>query len=831
MPAVSACPDQEMLQRLALGKLDPEVVEPLARHCEQCASCIELLHGLRAGDSLLAVLASHGDPRESKSARAISDLIARLKSNPPSGSALRPSKAPERVVKKQSTLQLSSMHTAASIAPDEAEEPAGSSALDFLAPPQAADEIGRLGHYRVLKVLGQGGMGVVFQAEDPKLGRMCALKVMLADIARNPAMKERFLREARAAAQVEHDHIVPIYQVDEDRGVPFIAMPFLKGSSLEDWIQQKQKSAAPITVANILKLAREMAKGLSVAHDRGLIHRDIKPANIWLDSTMGGRVKILDFGLARLSGSGANEKNLTQSGMIMGTPAYMAPEQAQGKKDAIDGRTDLFSLGCILYRLCTGDEPFHGEDMISTLVAVAMENPTPPSEVNPAIPQQLSDLVMRLLAKKPEERPHSASEVVKAVAQMEKALAAGTLKPAGDTPGAMKPATVQSVPSKPPRSKPPALSELPSITAPAPEIAPPQKRKKARAGKRRGGIPLLGIGLGAFGFIALIVAGVILFWETPHGVVRVQIDDPNIQAGIDKEELTIKGAGPHEISFRTGPHTLHVKRDNLEFETDKFILKKGDTVTLKVEYLDGGQVQVTQNGKRIGGAGVAKAGQGRGGPPPGLRTIPGWGEVLDPDGDCKIDGADTKVALQIPGKFHSIDGRGNRNSPRVLREVDGDFSVQVKVASSVRVDLSSGLKNGLYRAASLLVWGDEKIMIRLDREAQRGDGQSASFCRLKADLQSVSAFVIDGKERDYIDGVQDVATLLRIERRQGKFGASYSQDGGKQWVHMTPQPFAMPSMTGKVKVGVAAVNITSQPMAVEFEDFRVDPLEPLPSFD
>jgi serine/threonine protein kinase len=158
----------------------------------------------------------------------------------------------------------------------------GTAPIDFLAPAQQPDEIGRLGPYRIIKVLGHGGMGVVFRAEDPALDRMCALKTMLPEVAKKPAMKERFLREARAAAKLEHDHIIPIYQVAEDRGVPYIAMPFLKGAALEDWFKQKQKGQAgtPLTEPQILKLGREIARGLAAAHEQGLVHRDIKPANI-----------------------------------------------------------------------------------------------------------------------------------------------------------------------------------------------------------------------------------------------------------------------------------------------------------------------------------------------------------------------------------------------------------------------------------------------------------------------------------------------------------------------------------------------------------------------
>ncbi|HTU18509.1 MAG TPA: serine/threonine-protein kinase [Gemmataceae bacterium] len=281
---------------------------------------------------------------------------------------------------------------------------------DFLSSAQEADEIGRLGSYRVLKVLGAGGMGVVFQAEDPKLKRLVALKAMLPALAASGTNKERFLREARAAAAIEHDHIIPIFQVDEDRGVPFIAMPFLRGESLEDRLKRQRK----LPIEEALRIAKETAEGLGAAHERNMIHRDIKPANIWLEGEK-GRVKILDFGLAR---SASGESNLTQQGAIIGTPAYMAPEQGAGKP--VDTRCDLFSLGCVLYRMVTGTLPFKGADTVSTLVAVATETPTAPRKLNPAVSPRLSKLIMELLAKDPKDRPPSALSVVDLIEELEK---------------------------------------------------------------------------------------------------------------------------------------------------------------------------------------------------------------------------------------------------------------------------------------------------------------------------------------------------------------------------------------------------------------------------
>ena len=277
------------------------------------------------------------------------------------------------------------------------------------APAQQPGEIGRLGGYRVLRLLGEGGMGAVYAAEDLALQRPVALKTMKPELARKEAARVRFLREARAAAAVESDHIVRIYQVGEDRGVPFIAMEFLRGKPLDAWMRDHAPS-----VAQLLKIGHETALGLAAAHARGLIHRDIKPANLWLEAPQ-GRVKILDFGLAR---SVQEDVQLTGSGVVVGTPAYMAPEQARGVP--VDHRCDLFSLGAVLYHLATGRRPFTGADTFAILSSLAMDVPASPHELNPAVSPALSALVMRLLAKRPEDRPQTAQEVAEELRRIHK---------------------------------------------------------------------------------------------------------------------------------------------------------------------------------------------------------------------------------------------------------------------------------------------------------------------------------------------------------------------------------------------------------------------------
>jgi predicted Ser/Thr protein kinase len=299
----------------------------------------------------------------------------------------------------------------------------------FLAPPQKAGELGRLGSYRVLKLLGQGGMGMVFQAEDVQLRRLTALKVMHPHIAVQEQARARFLREARAAAALKHDHVVTIYQVGEERGVPFLAMEFLAGKSLEEWLRPDRQASIQETIT----IAKQIARGLAAAHGVGLIHRDIKPANLWLEAPR-GRVKILDFGLARPTTDESTA--LTQDGALVGTPAFMAPEQARGEK--LDPRCDLFSLGCVLYRMATGRLPFQGNTVYAALAAVASQTPPGVRTQNPAAPPRLEELINRLLAKSPDARPASAQAVVDELQQIERDLKlqpapAPTLAEAGAT--------------------------------------------------------------------------------------------------------------------------------------------------------------------------------------------------------------------------------------------------------------------------------------------------------------------------------------------------------------------------------------------------------------
>jgi WD40 repeat protein len=272
--------------------------------------------------------------------------------------------------------------------------------LGFLEAPRQPGALGRLKHYEILEIVGRGGFGTVLRAFDDRLRRVVAIKVLAPELAANGTARQRFLREARAAAAVRHDNVIAIYGVDEEP-LPHLVMEFIDGPTLD----AKVGRGGPLPVKEILRIGLQIAAGLAAAHQQGLIHRDIKPANVLLENGV-ERVKISDFGLART----ADDASLTQSGVVAGTPLFMSPEQAEGR--ALDPRSDLFSLGSVLYTLCTGHPPFRAESSLAVLRRVCDDTPRPVRDSNTDVPEWLAAVVSRLLAKKPDERYSSARAVV-----------------------------------------------------------------------------------------------------------------------------------------------------------------------------------------------------------------------------------------------------------------------------------------------------------------------------------------------------------------------------------------------------------------------------------
>lgn len=275
-----------------------------------------------------------------------------------------------------------------------------STSLSFLSSSDKENSLGRFGRFEVSEVLGRGGMGVVLRGYDPSLNRHSAIKVLSPELAANAAARKRFSREAKAAAAVVHENVIPILTVDEEQGLPYLVMPVVEGRSLE----QRVDDTGPMEPKEILRIGMQIASGLAAAHAQGLVHRDVKPANILLENGV-ERVMITDFGLARA----VDDASMTRSGVITGTPQYMSPEQSRGTE--IDCRSDLFSIGSVLYFMCTGHSPFRAETTMGVLHRVVNDEPRSVRAVNPDIPNWLNEIIMRLLEKAPGARYQSAEAV------------------------------------------------------------------------------------------------------------------------------------------------------------------------------------------------------------------------------------------------------------------------------------------------------------------------------------------------------------------------------------------------------------------------------------
>jgi WD40 repeat protein len=285
-------------------------------------------------------------------------------------------------------------------APDLLAVPPHDLSLEFLGPTDYPGALGAVGPYPVLEVVGRGGMGVVFRALDRALNRVIAVKVLAPQLAAHGTARKRFMREARAAAAVAHEHVVNIHAVDEANGLPYLVMEYVPGLSLQDRIDRD----GPLDPQDIARIALQVAEGLAAAHAQGLVHRDVKPANILLENVV-GRARLSDFGLARA----VDDAGATQHGTIAGTPDYMAPEQATAQ--IVDHRADLYSLGCVIYAMSTGRPPFRAATALGVLHLTTTAVPLPIRAANPTVPPDLEAIALKLLAKNPAERFPSAQVV------------------------------------------------------------------------------------------------------------------------------------------------------------------------------------------------------------------------------------------------------------------------------------------------------------------------------------------------------------------------------------------------------------------------------------
>jgi len=356
-----------------------------------------------------------------------------------------------------------------------------------------------IGKYRILEELGRGGMGVVYKAFDPLMEREVAIKVVSEEMVMIPEMKERFLREARTAGRLAHENITIVHDVAEEGGRLYIVMEYLGGEDLGKLIARE----APLPLQEKLDYAIQICRGLSFMHNQGFIHRDVKPANI---RVVHGRVKIMDFGIARPASS-----QLTRTGATIGTPFYMSPEQIRGQK--LDHRSDMFAFGVLLYELLTGEKPFTGEEPTSVLYKIVHEDPQWPaaSVINRQSP--LGTVLMRLLAKNPEDRYRTLEEVANILERNLSDIKLGRQ--------AIETLDLQSTRG---RHYADVVMADPRRTAPAPRPTAPREPLRAPPRRRSKTIVLVSAGVLA----ALLIVGILLhnLLETPtpvHGAVAINV--------------------------------------------------------------------------------------------------------------------------------------------------------------------------------------------------------------------------------------------------------------------------------------------------------------------
>jgi WD40 repeat protein len=415
--------------------------------------------------------------------------------------------------------------------------------LDFLAPSDRPDSLGRLGHYEVLGVIGRGGMGVVLRAFDQQLHRVVAIKVMGAQLATNATARRRFAREAQAQAAVSHDHVVAIHAVEEAGSLPYLVMQYVAGRSL----QERLDRGGPLEAHEVLRIGMQTAAGLAAAHAQGLIHRDVKPANILLENGV-ERVKLTDFGLARA----ADDASLTQSGMIAGTPQYMSPEQAESS--SVDARSDLFSLGSVLYALCTGRPPFRAAGSMAVLRRVCDEAPTPVREANPEVPHWLAAIIEKLHAKDPAGRYQSAAQVAELLGQHLAHVQHPSVVPA-----------------------PPALQRRPCRSRP-----PFHQHRRWWLAAVAVLLALGGFGLTEATGVTSLAATVIRVF-TPEGTLVVEVDDPQVKVTIEGDGgMVITGAGPQEVRLKSGSYRVLAAKDGKAVKEERVSISRGGKQVVKV---------------------------------------------------------------------------------------------------------------------------------------------------------------------------------------------------------------------------------------------------------
>ena len=514
------CPDEQVLGDYVSGRLEEPQLGQCEAHLAKCDQCEETIRGMfredTANDSFdqLAVEALAGDESFSvEDAPLVDQLIRGLARRVPG----------EEVA----------LHALESRAAE----------VNCLLPPSNNDEsIGRVASYEITRLLGAGSTGIVYEAYDPSLNRKVALKILRPSL--GDAARERFMNEARAAAAISHPNVITIYQVGEEEQLAFIAMELTDGQTLE----ARLNDVAFIPEDEVRNTATQVAQGLAAAHRSGLIHRDIKPANIWLKAEDGQAV-ILDFGLARIAD---DDPQMTATGMLAGTPNFMSPEQTRGLE--LDGRSDLFSLGCLMYRASTGKLPFGSTGILATLQSIQHDQPRAPKLLNPHLSDDFSDLMMGLLEKQPPNRPANADQLVRAL-QSDRKQWPFVVANYGEPSKAASSATVSA-----------------------------NSSTKSSGFKHWVTAALLVIGLGG---VSWMFAPQIFRIATDQGELVIDAKDEAVEVGVlqgGKLVRVIDTKTDQSIDIKSGEYELIIKetKNGLRLSSDRVVLTRGGRIVVSV---------------------------------------------------------------------------------------------------------------------------------------------------------------------------------------------------------------------------------------------------------
>ncbi|NQV26316.1 MAG: SUMF1/EgtB/PvdO family nonheme iron enzyme [Rhodopirellula sp.] len=440
----------------------------------------------------------------------------------------------------------------------------------------------RFGRYKILQELGRGAMGAVYLAQDEQLDRKVALKIPQFGGAMSADLLERFYREARAAGNLRHPGICPVYDVGELDGQHYITMAYIEGRPLRDFTKSSKRQEGK----QVARVVRKIAMAMAEAHEHNVVHRDLKPANVMIDKK--NEPVVMDFGLARRATEA--EERLTHTGTVIGTPAYMSPEQVDGDNENVGPQSDIYSLGVIFYELLAGELPFQG-NLMSILKQIALKDPRPPVELHSDIDATLQNLCLKMLAKEAKDRPESMEQVAKELSDwlqgrhaptdesgvLETSRVPGQKRKKGQAVEATDPMTVPGLA----RSEPIA-EEFPSAVDMSVTTQHP------RASIFRGGPPknqkrLLWGGLGG---LAILLAGIIFFVRVGKYDVQIKLDDPAITLSVDGETLNINNDG-EVIKLSAGEHKLQLEKDGLKTHVEEFTVTKDGKTALTAVVVNG----------------------------------------------------------------------------------------------------------------------------------------------------------------------------------------------------------------------------------------------------